>query len=86
MSQNYTYKYAMIQFYESNAYTKVDRAGKIVTLTEEEALSAPSIGKNQKKTKKLLITESDIDDAENDVWYAIETNLLEAIYGITVDD
>lgn len=73
-------QYAMIQFYDSNAYTKVDRSGKLILLSEEQAKAAPSIG-----SKRLLRTEGDIDDAENDVWYAIETNLLEAIYGITID-
>jgi hypothetical protein len=71
-------RYAIIWFEGQDKYTLVDRHGSIVTRTEKEITHAPSI-------VSILRTQSDVEDAQDDLKYAISTELLENLFGCDVD-
>lgn len=65
-------KYALIWFEGDSPYTLVDKQGKTVLLTKEAALNQSS---------GLLHSQDDVDAAEDDLRYAITTELLDELYG-----
>ena len=71
-------KYAIIWFEGHDKYTLVDRHGSLVTRTEKEVHQAPSI-------VGILRTQSDVEEAQDDLKYAISTDLLESLFGCDID-
>lgn len=69
-------KYAIIWFEGEAPYTMVDKKGKTVVLTKDAALEQAS---------GLLHTQDDVDEAEDDLKYAITTTLLEDLFGWNTD-
>lgn len=69
-------KYALIWFEGDNPYTLVDKQGKTVLLTKDAALNQSS---------GLLHSQDDVDAAEDDLRYAITTDLLDELYGWTAE-
>jgi len=67
-----TKNYALIWFEGEDTYTLVDRADKTVLLTEAEALN---------DAVSFLRSEKDLDNAIDDVRYAISVELLEDLFG-----
>lgn len=65
-------KYAIIWFEGDSPYTMVDKKGKTVLLSKEAAMQQAS---------GLLHTQDDVDEAEDDLKYAITTTLLEDLFG-----
>lgn len=76
MTENANTKYAIIWFEGDSPYTMVDKKGKTVTLSKEAALEQSS---------GLLHTQDDVDEAEDDLKYAITTTLLEDLFGWDVN-
>lgn len=72
-------KYAVIWFEGPDSYTLVDRSGKYVLMSENQASKAPSIS-------AILRTEAEVEDATEDVKYAISVELLENLFGCVVND
>lgn len=70
-------RYAIIWFEGDNTFRLVDRQSKTITLSYEEA-SQDSAG--------IIDTEESLERAEDDLRYAISTELLEDLYGWSVDD
>lgn len=65
-------KYAIIWFEGDSPYTMVDKKGKTVLLSKEAAMQQAS---------GLLHTQDDVDEAEDDLKYAITATLLEDLFG-----
>lgn len=70
-----TRAYALIWFEGENYYTLVDQFNKTVLISEAEAYY---------DTTGILKTEDDVENAADDVRYAISTDLLEDLFGWTV--
>lgn len=66
-------EYAIIWFEDNDNFTLFNRKG-LVTLTREQALSSEDIA-------GILETEADVDDAQDDLRYAISLQLLDILYG-----
>lgn len=67
--------YALIWFEGENYYTLVDRNNKTVLLSEAEA---------EYDTSGILRTEDDVENAQDDIRYAIDVTLLEDLFGWVV--
>jgi hypothetical protein len=70
-------KYAVIWFEGHDNYTLVDKSGDFILMTEKEARKAPSIS-------GILNTQSDVEEAQDDLKYAISTELLENLFGCDI--
>jgi len=64
--------YALIWFEGDTPYLLADHKGKTVLFSEQDALSHAT---------SALKTQDDVDNAEDDLRYAIATELLEELYG-----
>lgn len=73
-----TTKYTVIWFEGADNYTLVDRKGRLIKMTEKEATEAPSIA-------GILRTQSDVEDAQDDLKYAISLELLEDLFGLDIE-
>jgi len=71
-------KFAVIWFEGTDNYTLVDRKGRLVKMSEKEAIAAPSI-------TGLLRTQADVEEAQDELRYAISLELLETLFGCDVD-
>lgn len=65
-------KYALVWFEGDDPFTLVDHKGTTVLLDKEDAL---------RQSSGILLTQDDVDNAEDDLRYAITTDLLEDLYG-----
>lgn len=68
--------YVVVQFIGSNTYTRADAHGNFILFSPEE-LHSHGIS-------HILRTQTDIDNAQEDEWYAMETDLLESAYGTSL--
>lgn len=68
-------KYVVVQFIGNNTYTRANAHGSPLLFSEEELVSHG--------ISHILHTQTDIDNAQEDEWYAMETDLLESVYGVT---
>lgn len=65
-------KYALIWFEGDEYYTLVDRHNKTVLIAAAEA---------KESTAGILRTEDDVENALDDLRYAIPANLLQELFG-----
>lgn len=65
-------EYAIVWFEGEDIYTLVDTNDKTVLLTESEALS---------EAAQILRKTSDVEDAEEDLRYAIPAHMLNELFG-----
>lgn len=65
-------EYALIWFEGEDPFTMVNKEGKTVLLSKEEAL---------RQVSSLLENQDDVDKAEDDLRYGIASHLLEELYG-----
>lgn len=71
-----TAQYVVVQFIGSNTYTRSDHHGNPIIYTEEQL--------KEHAITHILRTQTNIDDADEDEWYAMDTELLEETYGVTL--
>lgn len=70
-------RYAIIWFEDNDNFTLFNRKG-LVVLTKEQVLSSDDIA-------GILESEADVDDAQDDLRYAISLELLDELYGYDTD-
>lgn len=70
-------RYAIIWFEGDATFRLVDRQSRTITLSYEEAAQDAA---------GIIETEDALEKAEDDLRYAINTDLLEELYGWSTDD
>lgn len=71
-------KYIIIWFEGTDNYTLVDHSGHFKLLTRTEVARTPEL-------YGILMTQEEVDDAQEDVKYAISTELFSEVFGVDVD-
>lgn len=67
-----------VWFSDGDVYTFSDQHGHPILYTEMEARQQPSIS-------GILRTESDVENADDDIRYAIDATLLEELFGYDIN-
>jgi len=75
MSDSLRDQYAILWFEDSNMFTLVDDEDKTIILDRHSALE---------ESARILDTESEINEAEEGIRYAVPAYLLDELFGWTV--